>query len=231
MKRIDILEILDGKWEDGTRPKDLFSEHIAKAPAQYVDGLLAGLGSDNRKVQSGCSELCSLVSEAHPALFADHIELFQKNLSAKEPILRWEAACTLGNLAVVDEKELIPQNVDTLIGYLRDKSIVLQLHCVRALVKIAGRYPKLAPRIGKALLQSTEKFPGNRIGFIVEAMGAFTGIPELLPQIVALINEHAQSDIGSVKTKARKVQKNLPNATDKPTTKKPGKGREEGVTR
>ena len=51
------------------------------------------------------------------------------------------------------------------------------------------------------------------------------------PQIVALINEHAQSDIGSVKTKARKVQKNLPNATDKPTKKKPGKGREEGVTR
>lgn len=219
MKPIAILEVLDGKWEDGTRPKDLFSAHIAPNPAKYADIVLSGLQSDNRKVQNGCSELCSLLSAEHPALLADHIGLFQKNLDAKEPILRWEAACTLGNLAAVDTNERIPQSVETLVGYLRDKSIVLQGHCVRALTKIAGKYPKLAPRIGEALLQAEDEFPGNRVGFIVEAMGAFVGVPGLLPKITPFIKKHAESDIASVKTKARKVLKNLPDKGDKPGKK------------
>lgn len=219
MKPIAILEVLDGKWEDGTRPKDLFSAHIAPNPAKYADIVLSGLQSDNRKVQNGCSELCSLLSAEHPALLADHIGLFQKNLDAKEPILRWEAACTLGNLAAVDTNERIPQSVETLVGYLRDKSIVLQGHCVRALTKIAGKYPKLAPRIGEALLQAEDEFPGNRVGFIVEAMGAFVGVPGLLPKITPFIKKHAESDIASVKTKARKVLKSLPDKGDKPGKK------------
>ena len=43
MAKIDIHESLRGKWEDGTRPKDLFAHHVKKEPATYLDDLVAGL--------------------------------------------------------------------------------------------------------------------------------------------------------------------------------------------
>lgn len=221
MKRIDILKLLDGKWEDGTRPKDLFAQHISQAPKDYVDVILAGLQSDNRKVQNGCSELCSLVAEAQPALLIAHLHLFQKNLDAKEPILRWEAACALGHLAAVDKTGAIRANVPTLVGYLLDKSIVLQGHCVRALVRIVKKFPDLGPEILDALLASREAFPGNRIGFIVEATEAFVGNASLVPKVVAFVEPYAESDIASVKTKARKVLKLVPRSVKPLMSKKP----------
>ncbi len=97
MASLDLQKVLEGKWEDGTRPKDLFERHVSKDPARYVADIVGGLSSAERRVQNGCAELSSLVSGADPALLAPHVDLFIANLDAKEAVLRWEAACTLGN--------------------------------------------------------------------------------------------------------------------------------------
>ena len=152
MVKVNIFKILDGKWEDGTRPKDLYNLYISKEPMQYIGFILAGLEGDKRKVQSGCAELASLLSEDKPELLYPHIDFFIQNLTSKAPVLRWEAVCTLGNLAKVDENEKIRTSVDTVIGFLNDKSIVLQGHSVRALVKIVSKFPDLAPKILENLL-------------------------------------------------------------------------------
>jgi hypothetical protein len=209
MVKVKLLELLDGKWEDGTRPKDLFSLHVSKAPATHVADIVTGLGSDNRKVQGGSAELASLLSEDHPALLYPHIELFRKNLGAREPILRWEAVCTLGNLAKVDKDGVTPACVEAIIGLLRHKSIVLQSHAVKALAKIASAFPAEAPRIFSALVASKDAFPVNRIGFIVEAMSVFAGDKALAPKARAFIEPLARSEINSVATKARKALKAL----------------------
>jgi hypothetical protein len=105
----DIFELLNGKWDDGTRPKDIYELYISKNPEEYVEKIIEGLQSDTRKVQSGCAELASLLSEHNPELLYSHIDLFLKNLDAKAPVLRWEAVCTLGNLASVDKKKKNPK--------------------------------------------------------------------------------------------------------------------------
>jgi len=64
----NILELLDGKWTDGTRPKDLYNIYVSKNPLDYIEKIIAGLTSEKRKVQSGCSELASLLSEHKPEL-------------------------------------------------------------------------------------------------------------------------------------------------------------------
>jgi hypothetical protein len=61
MKR-DILAVLADKWEDGTRPADLYAGQIAARPRDYLDAILAGLASKNKRVQGGCAELASLLS-------------------------------------------------------------------------------------------------------------------------------------------------------------------------
>ena len=100
---IDLHEILLGKWEDGTRPKDLYANHISKEPSKYLDSIIKGLTSDQKRIQSGCAELASLLSEEKPELLYPHIEMFVSNLDAKEPVLRWEAVCTIGNLVQIDD--------------------------------------------------------------------------------------------------------------------------------
>ena len=45
---VDLHACLAGKWEDGSRPKDLFTEHVNKQPKKYVGAIVAGLSSGSR---------------------------------------------------------------------------------------------------------------------------------------------------------------------------------------
>ena len=205
----DILILLEGKWEEGTRPANLYERRIAPRPKDYVDALLEGLASKKKRVQAGCAELASRMSADHPELLYPHVDVFARNLHAKAPILRWEAVCTIGNLASVDEKKSIPKQIDSMIGLLSDKSIVLQGHAVRALAKVAAKYPKLAPSILSALLEAARHFPGTRVGYIVEATEAFAAHEALVPTIRKFLAPHAESELAPVSRKAKKALKRI----------------------
>ncbi len=207
MSKVDIHRVLAGKWEDGTRPKDLYASHISTNPSEYLEHILQGLSSEERRVQSGCAEVASLLSEDKPELLYPSIELFVDNLDANAPVLRWEAVCALGNLASFDADRRLPALVDKMAAFLQDKSIVLQGHTVRALSKVARAHPKTAPRIMDELLSSVERFPGNRVGFLVEAMAFFVENPDLLPRAKNFVEYYIESDMKSVASKAKKVMK------------------------
>jgi len=81
---------------------------------KYVEPLIKGLSSEKKKVQSGTSEIVSLLSVDHPELLKPYMELFITNLTAKTPVLRWEAVCTLGNLARVDDEKKTEKILETL---------------------------------------------------------------------------------------------------------------------
>lgn len=205
----NILELLDGKWTDGTRPKDVYELYVSKNPADYAQTIITGLHSEKRKMQSGCAEIASLLSEYKPEILYPYIELFASNLDTKAPVLRWEAVCTLGNLAAVDKNKLTPAYIDKIASFLSDKSIVLQGHAVQALSKIAEAFPDEAPKILDKLLNSTEHFPGNRIGFIIEAMEHFLPYEKLRPKIRKFVESCADSDIKVVARKAKKTLKKI----------------------
>ena len=205
----DILELLDGKWTDGTRPKDVYKLYVSKSPEAYIEPIVAGLNSEKRKVQSGFVILASLLSEDYPAIVYPYIELFLNYLKAKEPVLRWEAVCILGNLASVDKKNKIPPYVDQIAPFLGDKSIVLQGHTVRALAKIAKAFPENAPKILDLLQNSKKNFPDNRIGFVIEAMELLIPNAELRPKIVSFVEPYTKSTINVVARKATKVLKKI----------------------
>jgi len=204
---IDIREALAGKWEDGTRPADLFARYVQPDPAAYLQPVIAGLDDGRKKVRSGCSELASLLSEAEPELVYPHVRTFCERLATREPVARWEAACTLGHLAAVDGDQVIPPQIDRLVGYLTDESIVLQGHCVRALARIAAAHPDRAPAILDALLAAEAAFPGSRLGQLIEPLalpGAFDRAP-LSARVRAFAERHAASEVKSVASKARRV--------------------------
>ena len=209
MARAKLLELLDGKWEDGTRPKDLFVSSVCKDPAGYVPDIVQGLQSPTARVRNGCAELASLLSELHPDLLLPHLALFHAHLGAKEPVLRWEAACTIGNLVTADRKGVTRASLEPITRFLHDKSIVLQGHAVRALAKMARAFPDLAPRIQQSLVSSADRFPGSRVGFLVEAMAAFASDRKLRKIAERFVAPHVDSEIKAVASKARKTLKAL----------------------
>ena len=206
---VDILGILSGKWEDGTRPKDVYKLYVSKEPADYVMAIVEGLSSTERRVQNGSAEVASYLSETNPEMLYPHLQLFLRNLKAKEPVIRWEAVCTLGNLASVDSEEVIPGYIDAIMPYLEDKSIVLQGHTVRALAKIAKVFPDTAPGILESLIGVIDYYPGNRVGFIVEAMEFFKDYENLQPKVKEFVEPYIDSDMKVVARKARRTSKRL----------------------
>jgi|WetSurMetagenome_2_1015567.scaffolds.fasta_scaffold581584_1 hypothetical protein len=212
MARIDILAVLDQKWEDGTRPRDLFAAHVAPDPAAYVTDLVAGLDAKSARVRNGCAELCSLLAATRPELLYPHLAKFQARLDSRDKAVRWEAVCTTGSLAAVDRAGLTRASVAPIGRHLADESIVLQGHAVRALAKLARSFPDLAPGILRQLVAAAPRFPGTRVGFLVEAMAAFAGDAALAARAAKFLERHVESDLGPVRTKARRAWKALQGA-------------------
>ena len=205
----DIHEILRGKWEDGTRPKDLYKLYVSPEPEQYLDLLITGLDSEERRVQTGSSELVSLLSVDHPEIIVPYMDMFIDNLDAKAPVLRWEATCTLGNLAVVDSEKKIPAVLDRMYPQLEHKSIVLANHTVQALAKIAEYNPEKAEEILDKLIEKSPLFKKTTVGFIIEAIARYKKYEELHPKIKAFVEPFTESEMKVVARKARKTLKIL----------------------
>lgn len=205
---IDLHETLRGAWDDRTRPRALFLRHVAKAPAAHAPAIVEGLASSEARVRNGCAELASLLAEAEPALLYPHVDLFLANLDAREPMLRWEAACTLGSLARVDRARRVAGAVDRLAALLLEDSIVLQGHAVRALAKVARVSPDAAPRILDALVRAKRRFPGSRVGYLVEAMEAFAGRADLAAKARRFAAAHVAAS-PAVAAKAKRALRRL----------------------
>ena len=206
---IDLVQTLSGKWEDGTRPKDLYAAHVARRPEAFVAAILEGLGAKEKRVQAGCAELASLLSAERPELLAAELGVFLANLDARQPILRWEAACTVGNLASPRTRRQLRPHLEKLFALLGHQSIVLQGHAARALGKIARADPELAPKILEALFAHADRFPGTRVGYLIEAAEQIAELPALAEAIRAHVTPYATSTLRPVQTKARRVLKRL----------------------
>ena len=208
-----LHERLAGKWDNHNSPKELFSERIAPDPKAHVGQIVAGLTHAERRVQNGCAELASLLTEQHPKLLYKHLDAFVNNLDAPEAVLRWEAVCTLGNLAQADDNATLLRHVPAIARHLNDKSIVLQGHAARALAKIAQRFPEQSDRILDALLEAKGKFSGSRIGYLVDAMIPFASQANHRARVLGFVQPLASSQIASVAKKVRQVLRVL-DATD-----------------
>jgi hypothetical protein len=117
----------------------------------------------------------------------------------------------LGNLAAADRQRKIPAAVKRIIPNLRHKSIVLQVHSVRALSKIARANPEKGAEILNALVGAADAFPGNRVGFIIEAMEYFLEAKPLLSKVRAFVEPYLKSDVNVVVTKAKKMLERIPS--------------------
>ena len=208
-KQIDVLNALSGKWEDGTRPKDLYSQHVQSKPQDYVAAIISGLSCGDSRVENGCAELASLVAEEFPNLVYPYVQLFIGNINAREKVIRWEAVCVLGSLAAVDANKVIVPFIPRISTHLRDKSIVLAGHALRALSKMAVAYPEKSRDIFEEFIAVADAFPGNKIGFLIEAMAPLGTLKLFNDDIREFVLPYKNSPLKVVSRKSVKTLKTL----------------------
>ena len=121
-----------------------------------------------------------------------------------------EAVCVLGNLAGLDatDREFVAY-IPALEDNLTFDGIVLQVHSVRALSKMARAYPDQAAGILDHLLGVTDYFPGVKLGHLVEVMPYFADDPALRERARAFCEQYAHYELPSVASKARKALRGL----------------------
>jgi hypothetical protein len=210
--KIQLQNVLNGKWTDGTRPGDVYALVVKPCPGVYVKDVLDGLNSGIRRVENGCAELASLISEDTPEFLLPHISLFVQNLDSSEKMVRWEAVCTLGFLARIDSQKQIVPCISRFVGLLRHDSIVLAGHALRALSRMAVAYPEKTKAIFQAIVGAADAFEKNRIGFVIEAMEPLIATGQLNRKIEQFVQPYSRSDISVVARKAKKVLKLLDQA-------------------
>jgi hypothetical protein len=157
--------------------------------------------------ENGCAEVASLLAESCPELLYPHLDFFAANLESKQKVVRWEAVCTLRHLAVVDGEGRVVPLVERMLPLLRDRSILLQGHTVRALARVAAAHPSEADHILDALIAARDAFPGNRIGFVVEAMAYLVGVDRVVNRVRRFVQPYQDSEIPVVARKATRVMK------------------------
>ncbi|MBN2529663.1 MAG: hypothetical protein JXR76_24955 [Deltaproteobacteria bacterium] len=209
-KKVDIYHLLKGTWDDGTRPKDIFASIVRDHSKAYVSEIIAGISCGESKIENGCAELASLVSEKFPEQVYPHVKVFIDNIDERQKkVLRWEAVCVLGSLARVDKGGIIVPVIPKIKMHLRDKSIVLAGHAVRALSKMAVAYPDHTMDIFNALTTAADAFPGNKIGFVIEAMAPIIELNRINDEIRSFVQPYAQSPVKVVARKTAKVLRML----------------------
>lgn len=204
---LDIITILSGKWEDGTRPEDL-AVTVLQDVDMYMPILFEGLNHKKKKVQSGCAVILSTISEVKPNKMIKDIDLFIKNIDAKEPVKKWHAICTLGNIVQEDKEDKIAKNVERIYNHLQNKSVVLRIHCLRALIKIAVYRDDLRSDIVDNILANRTYFVRNEIGFIFEEMAKLAKFDNYnRSNVLDLIKNYENSEVSILSKKAKKSLK------------------------
>jgi hypothetical protein len=170
---------------------------------------MRGLGSDERRVQNGCAELLSLLSADEPRLLRPHVGTFLEGLESGAEMVRWEAVCTLGNIAEGLDRKDASVATSRIQNFLSDPSVVLKGHSVQALSKIALHHPQRAQSIFGSILAVRDQFPGRRIGVVLECCTNFATSDSMRRRVRDFATEHRDSEHAVVARKARRALREL----------------------
>ena len=123
---MEILKQLSSQQGDKTEVSNKLVAEKCIANPQLLDEIATGLSNNDKKLQTDCMEVFTLVSEKNPDLTVKYAENIVPLLSSKETKMRWEAAHTLSFIA-----DRIPEIISSVLQELqelisKDKSTIVR---------------------------------------------------------------------------------------------------------
>ena len=143
---MEILNQLSSQKGDKTEDYNKIVAEKCIANPRILDEIAIGLEDRDKKLQSDCIEVFTLVSEKKPELTVQYADNIVSLLSSKQTKTRWEAVHTLSFIA-----EKIPDIISSILPVIqtlieKDKSTIVRDYAVDAIANYA-----------KASIETSEK--------------------------------------------------------------------------
>jgi hypothetical protein len=134
---MEILNQLSSRKGDKTEDSNKIVAEKCIAGPRMLAEIAVGLEDKDKKLQSDCIEVFTLVSEKKPELIVQYADNVLPLLSSKETKTRWEAVHTLSYIA-----EKIPDIISAILPVLqslieKDKSTIVRDYAIDAVANYA----------------------------------------------------------------------------------------------
>jgi hypothetical protein len=134
---MEILNLLSSRQGDKTEKSNrLVAEQCIKYP-QLLKDIVNGFLNNDKKLQSDCIEVCTIISENHPDLVVPFADKIVPLLANKETKTRWEAVHALSFIA-----DKIPEIIFSVLPDLqdlieKDKSTIVRDYAIDTIANYA----------------------------------------------------------------------------------------------
>ncbi|MGD2033681.1 MAG: hypothetical protein PVF73_01395 [Bacteroidales bacterium] len=209
---MEILNQLSSALGDKSeRSNRLVAGQCIKDP-ELLNSIAAGFESKDRKLQSDCIEVFTMISEDHPDLIALYADNVVPLLSNKETKTRWEAAHTLSFIA-----HKIPEIIFSILPELqelaeKDKSTIVRDYTIDAIAnyaKIDAGTSEKAFGILKSVLEMWNEKHAKQVfkGFI----NIIDNNPAYKTEIGKIAESYLDAKKKVVASEAKKIMKRIEN--------------------
>lgn len=154
-----------------------------------VEQLIEATSSPMARLRLGAAKALRTLSEHEPDLLYRHFEFFVKLRRSDNSVLRWNAMLVLGNLAAVDDDQMIDTILEEYLAPIRGPHLIDAANTMRGATAMAVAKPHLADRIARAILKvetANYKTPECRRVAIGHAINAFTRLMPMVSDKTAL---------------------------------------------
>lgn len=207
---MEILDQLSSAVGDKTENSNKLVADQCIKNLKLLDDIVTGFGSKDRKLQSDCIEVFTMISENHPDLIVPYAVKIVPLLSGKETKTRWEAVHTLSFIAdkVPDVIFSILPDLQELIE--KDKSTIVRDYTLDTVANYA-KTDKNASEKAYGILKSTLVIWDEK-----HAKQVFIGFNHILDNLPSLKNEigkivkpYLEAKKKVVVNEARKIMKRI----------------------
>ena len=150
----DILEKLEGGDRRSIGRANEVVEDVLRDSTLF-GAVFKGILSDDALIRMRAADAAEKITAQHPELLEPHkVALIGRVAAIDQQEVRWHVAQMVPRLALSEEERRLVAKI--LLGYLEDKSRIVQVSAMQALVDLAQDDEDLRPRVFEAVRKLTE---------------------------------------------------------------------------
>lgn len=153
------------------------AREVAKKP-ELLDELVRGLSADSAPVKFGSGKVLRIVAQTQPEVLYPKFRVFADLLDSDNKVMQWEGIKVIAELAAVDGRGKVTRLLDRYLAPIRGPVLITAANAIKGAGRIASAKPRLADRIGVALLGvsrarfETPECKNIAVGKAIEALAA-----------------------------------------------------------
>ena len=207
---MEILNQLSTRQNDKT---ELSNRNVAEQCISNPDNLeeiVKGFADKDKKLQSDCIEVCTMVAENNPELIVPYADKIIPLLKSKVTKTRWEAAHTLSFIANLAQEIIASVLPDLQEIIEKDKSTVVRDYSIDIIANYAGTDKEASVKAFKILQYALHLWDEKHAKQAIKGLSkVLNNLPSMSSQIKEIVQPYLNAKKKVVITEVKKILKQI----------------------